>query len=82
MAMFKDETHLWKSTCEVFEDEHPPGSVAPWTGIYACQECNHEIASNEGDILPPASHHRHPAPEAIRWRLIVYADQRAKIAGP
>jgi len=80
MAMFKDDNHLWKSTCDVFEDEHPPGTVAPWTGIYACQECNHEIASNEGDLLPPAHHHRHPAPEAIRWKLIVYADQRAKQA--
>ena len=78
MAMFKNESHLWQSTCDAFEDEHLPGAVALWTGLYACQECNHDIASNEGDLLPPANHHRHASPEAIRWKLIVYADQRAK----
>ena len=78
MAMFKSENHLWKSTCDVFEDEHEPGTVALWTGIYSCPECNHEIASNEGDLLPPPNHHHHASPQAIRWKLIVYADQRAK----
>jgi hypothetical protein len=78
MAMFNKESHLWKSTCDVFDDEHQPGTIAPWTGIYSCHACNHEIASNEGDRLPPPDHHHHAAPEAIRWKLIVYADQRAK----
>lgn len=80
MAMFKDGVHLWKSTCDVFEDEHKPGTVALWTGIYACRECNHEIASSEGDLLPPPTHHYHGSAQAIRWKLIVYADQRAKQA--
>lgn len=78
MAMFKPGSHLWQSTCEAFDDEAQPGTVAQWTGIYACQSCNHEIASNEGDLLPPPNHHRHASPAAIRWKLIVYADQRAK----
>lgn len=82
MAMFKDGIHLWKSTCDVFEDEHLPGTVALWTGIYACRACNHEIASNEGELLPSADHHRHAAPQAIRWKLIVYADQRPKKDAP
>ena len=78
MAIVKDGIHLWQSTCEAFEEEQPPGAVALWTGIYACQGCNHEIASNEGELLPPPSHHHHASLEAIRWKLIVYADQRPK----
>jgi hypothetical protein len=78
MAMFKDGNHLWQSTSDVFEDEHLPGAVALWTGIYACQGCNREIASNEGEVLPPTSHHHHASPESIRWKLIVYADQRPR----
>ena len=78
MAMFKSENHLWKSTCDAFEDEHEPGTVALWTGIYCCQECNQEVASNEGELPPPPNHHHHASLQAIRWKLIVYADQRAK----
>ena len=78
MAMFKDEGHLWPSTCDVFEDDHPAGGEAPWTGIYACRECNHEIVSSEGAPLPPAHHHHHASGRPIRWKLIVYADQRPK----
>ena len=78
MAMFNKESHLWKSTCDVFDDEHPAGTIAPWTGIYSCHACNHEIASNEGDRLPATDYHYHASSQAIRWKLIVYADQRAK----
>ena len=78
MAMFKSGSHLWPSTCDVFDDELLPGTVAQWTGIYACRQCNQEIASNEGDLLPPPNHHHHASPEMIRWKLIVYADQRPK----
>jgi hypothetical protein len=76
MAMYRDGNHVWKSTCDAFEDEHLPGTTALWTGIYACGACNHEVASNEGDPLPPPDHHHHASPESIRWKLIVYADQR------
>jgi len=78
MAMYKDGNWLSQSTCDVFEDEHMPGTVALWTGIYACLGCNQEIATNEGELLPPQSHHHHVSPGSIRWKLIVYADHRAR----
>ena len=78
MAMVKDRSQLWQSTCDAFDDEQMPRTAALWTGIYACRECNLEIASNEGDLLPPPNHHHHASAAAIRWKLIVYADQRPK----
>ncbi|MFO1081045.1 MAG: hypothetical protein U1E23_10515 [Reyranellaceae bacterium] len=78
MAMFKDGNHLWQSGSDVFEDAVKPGSEALWTGIYACQECNLEIVATEGSPLPAERHHHHASGQPIRWRLIVYADQRPK----
>jgi len=81
MAMYKDGSYLSPSTCDVFEEEQLPGAEAPFTGLYACLGCNQEIALNEGDRVPPQNHHYHHASQgAIRWKLIVYADHRAKAA--
>jgi hypothetical protein len=37
--------------------------------------CGREAARNQGDPLPPQNDHQHnPGQDAIRWKLIVYAD--------
>lgn len=79
MASYKYGTYLAQSTHEAFDQDHGPGSAAPYAGIYRCMGCHREIGIAASHILPPQSHHTHTTAQgSIRWRLIVYADHNSK----
>ena len=74
MALYKNEAYLAKSNDAAFDVIHTPGSATPHSGIYRCEGCGHEVASNERNPLPPQNHHQHSVSQgAIRWRMIVYS---------
>lgn len=78
MALYKNGQYLGKSESSEFDKDHSPGTSAPHSGIYRCMVCRKEVASNEGQPLPPQNHHQHPQREAIRWRMVVYANHDPK----
>ena len=79
MATYECEGYLVKLEDAAFKNEHKPGGAAPFSGIYRCMGCGSEVASNEHQPLPPQNHHQHQQNQGeIRWKLIVYADHRAK----
>lgn len=58
-------SHIWDTT-------YSPGHEVPLSGIYRCQGCGSEIASNKGDPFPPQNHHQHAwLGVDIAWQLIV-----------
>ncbi|HUJ11456.1 MAG TPA: hypothetical protein VL171_15680 [Verrucomicrobiae bacterium] len=74
MALYKDSQYMGASIDEAFDVLHGPGARTPDSGIYRCESCGHEIASNAGNALPPQNHHQHGSTQGpIRWRMIVYA---------
>jgi hypothetical protein len=74
MALYKHSQYLGTSDHGTFDTTHTPGTSTPYSGIYRCEGCGDEIASNAGNPLPPQNHHQHSTNQgAIRWRLIVYA---------
>lgn len=74
MALYKYEKYIAKSDSDAFDKVHTPGTSTPHSGIYRCEGCGDEIASNGGNPFPPQNHHQHNTSQgAIRWRLIVYA---------
>ncbi len=74
MAQYKYQQYLNHSNHSAYDALHSPGSNCPDSGIYRCEGCGHEIASNKNNPLPPQNHHQHsPAQGTIRWRLIVFA---------
>lgn len=76
MAQYKYSTYIQKSEHAEFDQIYPPGANCPNSGIYRCEACGDEIASNKGNPLPPQNHHQHkPGVGSIRWRLIVFAVQ-------
>ena len=74
MALYKYSTYLQSNTDQAFDTLNSPGTAAPHSGIYRCEGCAKEQASNAGNPLPPQNHHQHSqAQGTIRWRMIVYA---------
>lgn len=74
MALYKYESNIQPSKHEAFDKIYTPGQKVPYSGIYKCQSCGNEIASNaiDDDVFPPENHHQHkPEQGKIRWRLIV-----------
>lgn len=72
MARYKNSTHLHSSNNSEFDTPYSPGVNTPRSGIYRCDNCGREIASNVGNPLPPQSHNQHSANNGpIQWRLIV-----------
>lgn len=79
MALYKNGTYLSQSTDAAFDSAYTPGTAAPLSGIYRCDGCGREVASNENQPLPPQNHHQHTTQQGvIKWRLLVYADHRGR----
>jgi hypothetical protein len=79
MALYKHQDYLTHSNDNAFDNTHNPGAVVPFSGIYKCMNCHKEVASNQGQPLPPQNHSQHsPVYGAIVWKLIVYADHNPK----
>ena len=75
MALYKYIQYLRQSSDGAFDSVHAPGHATPHSGIYRCEGCGKEVASNGGNPLPPQNHHQHsPAHGSIRWRMAVYAE--------
>lgn len=76
MAQYKYEKYLNQSNNTAYDSLHKPGENCPNSGIYRCESCGDEIASNKGNPFPPQNHHQHPPGKGgIQWRLIVFAQQ-------
>jgi hypothetical protein len=72
MAYYKFSQFLEQNDDQAFDLIHQPGSSAPYSGIYRCEGCGHEITSVAGRTLPPQNHHQHTGNQGtIRWRLII-----------
>lgn len=77
MAQYKYGQHLTQSQHTAFDALLSPGTPAENAGIYRCASCGDEIGIAKGHTLPPQNHHQHaPGLGAIRWQLLVYAQQR------
>lgn len=73
MAIYKDEQNVKKGTGDAFGFTYGPGNTVPHSGIYRCDHCGREIASNKDDPFPPQNHHQHNPAKTIAWRLLVFA---------
>lgn len=74
MALYKYAQCLVPANNNEFDVVHTPGTPTPFSGIYRCEGCGHEVVSEESKPLPPQNHPQHGSHHgAIRWRLIVYA---------
>ncbi len=77
MAQYKHGQFLTLSQHQEIDASYAPGTQAPNAGIYRCAVCGDEIGIAKGHILPPQNHHQHrPGLGAIRWQLLVFAEQR------
>lgn len=55
-----------------FDSTSGPGQSTPFSGIYRCVGCGHEVTGVQGKTMPPQSHHQHTSQQgAIAWQLIV-----------
>lgn len=79
MALYQDQKFLTQTKDSEFDTIHKPGVATPFSGIYRCEGCGHEITSEEGNPLPPQNHPQHTAAQGlIRWRLVVFAEHKWK----
>jgi hypothetical protein len=76
MARYKYGEYLTQSDHEIYDEIHKPGATVPHSGIYRCNACGDEIASNKGDPFPPQNHHQHTSGSPIRWQLLVRSVQK------
>jgi hypothetical protein len=76
MALYKDQTKLQHNGDAAFDVFHSPSTPTPYSGIYRCRVCGHEIVSTYTHPLPPQNHHQHPAGQPIQWQLIVFAQHQ------
>lgn len=73
-ALYKYGQYLSQSNYEAFDKLHNPGTLAPHSGIYRCENCGETNACNINQPLPPQNHKQHsPLSGPIQWRLIVWA---------
>jgi len=72
MATYKYSQYLNPLNHAAFDTITLVGQKAPYSGLYRCEGCGHEIVSTYGNTLPPQNHPQHSVAQgAIRWRLIV-----------
>lgn len=73
MALYKHGNRLSQSQDAAFDAIQPPGTEAPYPGIYRCTNCGDEIAIAGGHRLPPQNHQQHNLSDGkIAWQLLVY----------
>lgn len=78
MAQYKYASYLNQSDAAAYDNLYGPGVNCPNSGIYRCEGCGDEIASNKGNPFPPQNHHQHrPGQGSIQWKLIVWAQQKS-----
>lgn len=75
MAQYKYKQFLTESSIVAFDTRYLPGALAENSGIYRCTTCGEEIVAMKGSRLPGAKHHAHTTNEAIKWQMIVFAQQ-------
>jgi hypothetical protein len=74
MAQYKYQMYLKQGDNSQYDTTYSPGEINQNSGIYRCEGCGKEIASNKKDPFPPQNHHQHEAAQGtIRWKLIVFA---------
>ena len=79
MAIYQNAQFLTQGNDNAFNLDRKPGESVPHSGIYRCMGCGREIVAEESKQFPPQNHHQHSSAQGqIRWRLIVYADHKAK----
>ncbi|MBX9877225.1 MAG: hypothetical protein K2Y22_02095 [Candidatus Obscuribacterales bacterium] len=77
MATYKYEKYLKKVDEKAFDSLFKPGETCINSGIYTCEGCGDEIASNKNNPFPPQNHHQHKDTAVpIQWKLIVFAQQK------
>jgi hypothetical protein len=77
MALYRDENLVVKANPHAaWEKIWKPGETPDYAGIYRCQGCGDEIASNKNVQLPTQNHRQHSTSQgAIRWKLLVLTQQ-------
>jgi hypothetical protein len=71
MAYYKYYTYLAQTSSAAFDAYHEPGITTPYSGIYRCTGCGHNVTSVRGYPLPPQNHHQHSYNQGkIQWQLI------------
>ena len=79
---YKYDSYLTRNADTAFDSIHQPGDLAQHEGIYRCTNCGREIVVKHGTPLPAQIHHQHlSGAKAIRWRLVVFADNLPKLEG-
>lgn len=72
MAEYKYSQYLTQANKVQYDYGYNPGTATPYSGIYRCTKCGHEVTSVTGYPLPPQNHHVHTVAQgAIVWQLIV-----------
>ena len=72
MAQYKYREFLNHSNNTVYDEVFNAGAASPYSGIYRCQKCGHEITHVSGRVLPPQNHHTHTVAQGeIVWQLTV-----------
>ena len=78
MATYKYDSYLSRNADTAFDTIYLPEDSVEHAGIYRCTNCGREIVAKGGARLPAQFHHQHPRGKAIRWRLVVLADNLPK----
>ncbi|MFL5741467.1 MAG: hypothetical protein ACJ75B_14680 [Flavisolibacter sp.] len=74
MAFYKHGSYLGQQFDASFDQTFHPEAETPYSGIYRCEGCGHEIAAVRAHRLPPQNHHQHTIYDgSVRWKLIVKA---------
>ena len=72
MALYKYGKLLHQSDHQAFDEIHGAGTPVPYSGVYRCVGCGHEVSSTANHTLPPQNHHQHTYQQGvIRWQLVV-----------
>lgn len=77
MALYRNAQLVVKADPHAaWEKVWKPGETPDHAGIYRCQGCGDEIASNKSVQLPTQNHRQHsPNQGLVRWQLLVATQQ-------